>query len=197
VTVYTEEFYHLASRCDLSLTEEQQTAKYIHRLNYPIQERVAILDVFSVDEAQNKTMKIKRLRSRALPSRRPLSIKEPIGDDRVPPSSTTTGQPIVQPSAKASTLTPITNPVIAKGRDNPNTKHGVSKCYRCGKPGHRSNECLKRRPVNVADYEEKNDVLIEKELEDSDFTEEHGDPVTYVIQKVLCRQRISGTKQRH
>ena len=77
MSAYTVEFYRLAPRCDLSLTEEQQTAKYIYGLNYPIQGRVAIKDVFSVDEAQNSAMKIKRLRSRALSFRRPLSIEEP------------------------------------------------------------------------------------------------------------------------
>ena len=61
VSAYAEEFYRFASRCDLSLTEEKQIVIYIHELNYPIQERGAIQDVFSVDEAQNKAMKIERL----------------------------------------------------------------------------------------------------------------------------------------
>ena len=67
----------LASWCDLSLTEDQHNVKYIHGLNYPIQESIAIQDVFSVDEARNKAMKIERLRSRAPPFTRPLSIEEP------------------------------------------------------------------------------------------------------------------------
>ena len=95
VSTYMEEFYRLASRCDLSLTEKQQTAKYIYELNYPIQERVAITDVFSVDEAQNKVMKIERLRSKAPPPRLPLSIEESVGDDEVPPNPTTAGQQMV------------------------------------------------------------------------------------------------------
>ena len=66
MTAYTEEFYYLASRCVLSLTEEKQTAKYIHELKYPIQERVALQDVYSVDEAQNKAMKVKRLQNKTL-----------------------------------------------------------------------------------------------------------------------------------
>ena len=56
-----EEFYRLSSRCDLSMMEEQQTAKYINDLKYPIQERVIFHDEFSVDEAHNKAMKIERL----------------------------------------------------------------------------------------------------------------------------------------
>jgi len=142
------------SRCDLSLTEEQQNAQYIHRLNYPIQERVAIQDVFSVNEAQNKVMKIGRLQSRAPPSRCPLSIEEHVGDDGVPLSSTTTGQPIVQPPAKAFTSTPTTTPVIAKSKDNHYTKLGVGKSYRCGESGHKSNRCPKRRQVNMPTIKE-------------------------------------------
>jgi len=49
------------------MTNEQQTAKYISGLKYPIQERIILHDVFSVDEAHNKAMKIERLRSRTLP----------------------------------------------------------------------------------------------------------------------------------
>ena len=42
----------------------------------------------NIDEAQNKVMKIERLQSRDLPSRCQLSIEQPVGDDRVQPSST-------------------------------------------------------------------------------------------------------------
>jgi len=60
MSAYMEEFYRLVLWCDFSLTEEQQTAKYIYRLNSPIQECVAIQDVFFVDEAPKKAMKIER-----------------------------------------------------------------------------------------------------------------------------------------
>ena len=66
----------------------------------------------------------------------------------------------------------------------------AGKYYRRDEPGHRSNECWKRRPVNMADYEEKDDVLIETEPEDFDFVKEHGDPVACVVPKVLCNQEI-------
>jgi len=89
-------------------------------------------------------MKIERLRSSAPLSRCPLSIEEPIEDDGVPSSSTRTGQPIVHPSAKASTSTTITNSAIAKRKDNPYTKPGVGKCYRCDEPGHRSMSARRR-----------------------------------------------------
>jgi len=46
-----EEFYRLSSRCNLSLTEEEQALKYINGLKYSIQEHVTFQDIFSIDEA--------------------------------------------------------------------------------------------------------------------------------------------------
>ena len=78
---------------------------------------------------------------------------------------------------KASMSTPVITLAIAKRKDNPCTKSGVGKCYRYSEPGHRFNEYPKRSPVNMADIEEEDDVLIKTEPEDSDFIKEHGKPV--------------------
>ena len=43
------------------MTEEQQAAKYIKGLKYPIQESVILHGVFFVDKAHNKALKMKRL----------------------------------------------------------------------------------------------------------------------------------------
>ena len=64
---YTEQFYRLSSRCNLFMTKEQQAVKYISDLKYPIQKRVILHDVFSIDKAHNKALKIERLQSRAAP----------------------------------------------------------------------------------------------------------------------------------
>ena len=53
---YTKKFYRLSSRCDLSMMKEQ-AAKYISDIKYTIQERVILHDVFSVDEAHNKSLR--------------------------------------------------------------------------------------------------------------------------------------------
>jgi len=39
------------------MTEEQQAIKYISGLKYPIQERVILHHVFSIDKAHNKSLK--------------------------------------------------------------------------------------------------------------------------------------------
>ena len=68
--------------------------------------------------------------------------------------------------------TPTTNPAIAKGKENPYIKPGIGKCYRCSQLVHKSDKCTNRRQVNMADYEEEDDVQIETKSEDSDFVEE-------------------------
>jgi len=52
-----------------------------------------------------------------------------------------------------------------KGKENTYAKPRVGKCYRCGEPGHMSIECPKRRPVDMADYEDEDEVLIKTELD--------------------------------
>ena len=69
MTTYTEELYCFVSWYDLLLMEEQQTAKYIYRLTYLIKERVDLQDLYSIDEAQNKALKVERLQNKALPFR--------------------------------------------------------------------------------------------------------------------------------
>ena len=73
--------------------DEQQTAKYISRLKYSIQERVILHDVFSVNEAHNKAMKIERLHSRAPPFRNPMLLQESLGGEEIQSSSTLVDQP--------------------------------------------------------------------------------------------------------
>jgi len=56
---------------------------------------------------------------------------------------------------------------VAKGKENPYVKPGIGKCYRCGESGHKSNECPKRKQVNMADYEEEEEGELEIDPDDS------------------------------
>jgi len=76
--------------------------------------------------------------------------------------------------------TPTINSAVAKGKENLYTKPEIGKCYRCGEPDHRSNECPKKRQVKMADYEGEN-VQIETDPEDSNFVKEHEDPVVCIV----------------
>jgi len=174
VAMYTEEFYRLSLQCDLSMTEEQQAAKYIISLKYLIQEHVILHDVFSVDEAHNKVMRIERLQSRASPFK---SVAEKTSDNtRTQQSFTLSDRLLAQKSTSAPTTSLMTSTThTKKGKENSYVKLGVGKCYRFGEPGHKPNECPRRRQVNMVDYEDEDEVKIETEPEDSVFAEEHGE----------------------
>ena len=45
----------------------------------------------------------------------------------------------------------------------------------------------------MAIYEDENKVEIQTELEDSDFTEEHGESATCEVQHLLCNQKAPDT----
>jgi len=47
----------------------------------------------------------------------------------------------------------------------------------------------------MVDYEDEDEVEIETEPEGSDFAEEHGEPVTCVVQQLLCIQKTPDTTQ--
>ena len=83
------------------MTDEKQTTNYINGLKYPIQKCVILHDVFSVDEAQNKAMKIERLYNKDSPFRRPMLLEEPLGVEGIQPSFTSVDQPPIQQTVKA------------------------------------------------------------------------------------------------
>ena len=67
---------------------------------------------------------------------------------------------------------------------------------RCGEFGHKSNDCPKRKQVNIADYEDDEDEKFEiEELNNSDFADEHGESATCVVQRLLCNQKGPDTTQ--
>ena len=68
--------------------------------------------------------------------------------------------------------------------------------YRYGEPGHRSNECLNRKQVNMTDYEREDEMEIETEPEDFDFAEEYG--VDYLRGTMVVMQpKGPDTTKRH
>jgi len=61
-----------------------------------------------------------------------------------------------------------------------------------------SNECPKRKQVNLSDYEDDGEEEVEiEDLGEIDFAEEQEDSVTCVVQRLLCNQKAPDTTQRH
>ena len=96
-------------------------------------------------------------------------------------------------SSDGPSTTQTTGDVTKK--QNPYAEPAVIKCYRYIEPGHKSNECPNKIPVNLADYEGHEDV-IDDDLSDADFTE-GGDRILCIIRKLLCTPKVRDTSQIH
>ena len=46
----------------------------------------------------------------------------------------------------------ITTAAVVKSKENLYAESGIGKCYMCGEPEHKSNECPKKKHVNMSDY---------------------------------------------
>jgi len=145
---------------------------------------VILHDVFSINEAHNKAMKIERLQSRVVPLK--STVEKISGGTKTQQDFTSGERSLARKAPHASPASPATAAApIAKGKENPYAKSDVGKCYRCGEHGHKSNECSKKRQVNMTDYEGKDRVEIVTESEDTDFVEEYGESATCVVQRLL------------
>jgi len=102
----------IALWCDLSLTEEKQTAKYIHRLNYPLRGTCSHAGRVLCQWSAKQDHEDRELTKQSFTFQMFFINGRAVGDDGVPPSSTMISQPIVQTPVNASTSTPTINPMI-------------------------------------------------------------------------------------
>ena len=65
-----------------------------------------------------------------------------------------------EPTRPANTIPPKVTP------KNPYARPGSDKCYRCGQPGHRSNQCPRRSTVNLIKLEEE--CIFDTEKDDNE-----------------------------
>nr|GMD42268.1 transposon Ty3-I Gag-Pol polyprotein [Ipomoea batatas]GMD47024.1 transposon Ty3-I Gag-Pol polyprotein [Ipomoea batatas] len=202
VNDYTEEFYRLGARCNLSETAEQQTARYIAGLRFNIQERMTLSPIWSVDEAYNMAIKAEALFAQAN-QRRQYTPALPKTISTIPPQNSTTHQPITQHTQTTEFGHSKTQRQRQEGNfqpqnttSNPYAKPFVGKCFKCGETGHRSNECRARRSVNLIE-ENTGEEDGEFHEEDVEVAEEVGEHLSFVVQRLLYTAEDKSHVQRN
>ncbi|XP_068649233.1 uncharacterized protein [Aristolochia californica] len=109
---YTEEFYQLLARNDLSETEEQLVARYLGGLRQPLQDVLCLHLLWTVSEAFQRALVVEQQLHR-----RPM-----IRSDQCSPPARPTDSVSAPPPTQGTSTSRI-------------------RCFRCGEQGHKATEC--------------------------------------------------------
>ncbi|XP_020409695.1 uncharacterized protein LOC109946426 [Prunus persica] len=214
VSEYTEEFMRLAERNHLTETDNQKVARYNNGLKISIQEKIGMQNIWTLQEAINMALKAKLLeKEKRQPNFRRNATEA--SDYTAGASSGAGDKGKAQQQSSGGMTKPTTvgqNKNFNEGSSrnynrgqprnqsqNPYAKPMTDICYRCQKPGHRSNVCPERKQVNFieeADEDEENDEVGENDYAGAEFAVEEGmEKITLVLQRVLLAPKEEG--QRH
>ncbi|KAH7857888.1 hypothetical protein Vadar_017588 [Vaccinium darrowii] len=120
---YTDEFYQLVARNDLSETQEQLILRYVGGLRAQFQDELIMYDLCSVSDAHQRALVLEKRFARRPVGNWSSTARASAG--AAPPTRAVPSQPAVpaaiKPAASASTY----------------------KCFKCGEPGHRMADCRK------------------------------------------------------
>ncbi|KAE8672957.1 putative Quercetin 3-O-methyltransferase 1 [Hibiscus syriacus] len=161
---YTEEFYQLVTRNDLSETDEQMVARYLGGLRQPLQDVLSLHSLWSVSEAYQRALAVEKQQNR-----RPL-IRNDHNSRPVRPQDS---RPAQQPP---------------QGNFNPTIR-----CFLCGEQGHRATDCRKpasQKGKNLLIEENAEDET--EEIGEPVYDDDETDDVLYgdghenlVVRKIL------------
>ncbi|XP_052307378.1 uncharacterized protein LOC127905090 [Populus trichocarpa] len=170
---YTDEFLRLVERNSLNETQGQTVSRYVNGLTTSIQDRIGLQVFWDIHEAQNMAMKAQQL-EKELKEREQNEKKMNYGnnnnyprktaDSYVPNKEKKEVQPIQRNNYKGQNYrgeSSQNNDINQNRNQRPN--HGPyaratgDVCYRCFQPGHRSNNCPKRKQANLVEGTEEAD----------------------------------------
>ncbi|XP_020692921.1 uncharacterized protein LOC110107104 [Dendrobium catenatum] len=206
VSEYTEEFYRLSARNNLTESETQLVARYIGGLKETIQDKLEMNSVWTLSQAVNYALKAEIQLNRpprgtvgrkyaAEQGGDSLKLTAASGHKTTPPVS---GGPGILGAEPKPTLYNRQKTPVRDG--NPYAKPVTLKCYRCFQPGHKSNDCPNRQQVQLLEGEQGDEDHDAEQLNEQDFEDlqaDDGEPLAFVMEKLLIAPRQAGASQRH
>jgi len=177
-----------------------------------IQDQVSLHAVWTLSKAVNLAMKIDSQMARQSGRSQALKQTEKKRESTVVLSPQQKSQPRQFQGESSNTQAakgmsfPPREKAVGGFSSNPYTKPILSKCFRCGQPGHRSNESPNRPPVNMVEsaegvLQEDSIGTEEDEFDDyegGEFTEgDKGEFVNCIVQRVLLTPKHDEPTQRH
>ncbi|XP_062098356.1 uncharacterized protein LOC133804215 [Humulus lupulus] len=202
VADYASEFYRLNARTDLIETEHQQVARFLGGLRDQIQATLSLHSIWSLADAVNLTTKVESQLSHSW-GRSFVPRKAPTNPTPLPGSDPLPSQPSTS-NAVAPPHSPVVKPSYPRP-PNPYPRPTTDRCYHCFKPGHRSNDCPKRRTTFLCTDEPEafGDLNASvstdgDEYFDADFLPgDEGDPVVCILEKLLLAPHQPSPSQRN
>ncbi|VVA41343.1 PREDICTED: LOW QUALITY PROTEIN, partial [Prunus dulcis] len=184
ISEYTEEFMRLAERNHLTETDNQKVSRYNNGLKISIQEKIGMQNIWTLKEAINMAMKAELLEKE---KRQPNFCRNTTeASEYATGASSGFGDKGKVQQQPGGTTKPATTPM-------------TDICYRCQKPGHRSNVCPEQKQANFiekVDEDEEKDEVGEDDYARAEFAIEEGmERITLVLQRVLLAPKEEG--QRH
>jgi hypothetical protein len=122
-----------------------------------IEDQVSLHMVWTFSVVVNLAMKIESQMARHSGRSESLRQSEKRGEPTIVPNPQQSSQPrrFMGESSNTQAAKRVSFPPREKGvgesSKNPYVKPILGKCFRCGQPGHRSNECPSQRPVNTVE----------------------------------------------
>jgi len=208
VQTYVEEFHRLSSRNNLSESDAQQVSRFVGGLRLTIQDQVSMQTIYSLTKAINLATKAEAQLERAKSIAGTRSSFDPnrvaIDKGKFPAFQP---PPINTSKGPNSNEAPLRTGGAIEAPRNPYARPSSDKCYRCGQPGHRSNQCPRRSIGNLIGPGEEPDVTaegIEDEIayiyeEDKVTGGDEGELLSrsLVVRKLLLAPRQIEQSQRH
>ncbi|KAI0520448.1 hypothetical protein KFK09_007923 [Dendrobium nobile] len=206
VSEYTEEFYRLSARNNLSESEAQLVARYIGGLREAIQDKLEMNSVWTISQAVNYALKAEMQLNRhtngsihrRYSAEHSGEVSKPPATSGIKPTMTSPGGAgILGAEPKPPT---VVRPKFPTRDNNSYAKPTTLKCYRCFQPGHKSNDCPNRQQLQLLEGEpegEPQDAEFVNEQDFEDLQADDGEPVACVLQKLLIAPRQNNNSQRH